>query len=54
MEDPLEDWFHSPIYLIVEINNMHIEFRNFPLWFNFYPILTYSEICLQGEMSKAV
>lgn len=46
MENLLENWFHSPIYLIVKINNMQTEFRNFPLWFNFYPILAYSEIYL--------
>lgn len=50
MENLLENWFQTRIYLIVKINNMHNEFRNFPLWFNFYPISAYSEICLQGEI----
>lgn len=43
MENVLENWFHSPIYLIVKINNMNTEFWNLPLCFNFYPILAYAE-----------
>lgn len=48
LENLLENWFHSSIYVIAKI--LIAYWVQNPLWFHFHLIFEYSKICLQGEI----